>query len=348
MNLGELAPKRVAIVRALRGLGDLLCAVPAWRALRIALPEAYVALVGLPESRPLVERFSHYVDELIDFPGYPGIPERPYDPARLAAFLARVQAEPFDLAIQMHGNGYLSTPFTMLIGARINAGFYRSGDYCPDPERFLPYPEDEPEIRRNLRLIEALGISPQGEALEFPLNGKDGASMRTIAEAGGLRAQSYVCIHPGAHNEAHRWPAQQFAVVADLLAALGYKVLLTGTREEAPVTAAVASAMIYPAVDLAGRTGLGALAVLLSRARLFVANDTGVAHMADALDLPGVVIFTGAPGTSDPVRWGPLDRERRRVGAPPAVVTAAAGESRDPIPLPTETVLEAVEAVLEL
>src|SRR4051794_37665116 len=70
-------PRSIAVVRLRTGLGDLLCGVPGLRALRARLPAAHVALITYPEMGPIVERQRAYVDELIPFPGDPGIPERP-------------------------------------------------------------------------------------------------------------------------------------------------------------------------------------------------------------------------------------------------------------------------------
>lgn len=300
---------RVAIVRSLPGLGDLLCAVPAFRALRTALPEAQITLIGLPWAQSFVARLNHYLDAWLEFPGYPGIPEGWHSPQYTSAFFTQIQAQAFDLAIQMHGSGIISNSFTVLLGAKLNAGFFLPGQYCPDPERFLPYPEQEREVRRHLRLMEFLGIPLQGEQLEFPLRESDWLESQQISEVRHLQPGKYVCIHPGASVSDRRWSPCYFVGVANALAELGFQVLLTGTAAEADLTRAVASSMAAPAINLAGRTSLGALAALLKGSALLVCNDTGVSHLAAALEVKSIVIFSN----SDPGRWAPLNRDRHRV-----------------------------------
>lgn len=138
--------------------------------------------------------------------------------------------------------------------------------------------------------MEFLGIPPQGAELEFPLWEEDYSALHTIEEVRNLQTGEYVCIHPGASVLERRWSPEKFAVVADALAARGFQVVLTGTAAEAPLTKAVRESMRSTAIDLAGRTSLGAIAALLSKARILVCNDTGISHLAAALRVKSVVI----------------------------------------------------------
>jgi len=312
---GDPLPRRVLLFRALQ-LGDLLCAIPAFRALRAALPDSELVLIGLPWARWLVDRFSHYLSGFREFPGYPGLPERTPDLPRIPPFFSQLQAERFDLAVQMHGSGSYVNSITVLAGARHSAGFFVPGNYCPDPDRFLPWPESGLEIHRLLRLTEFLGAPAQGDRLEFPLRADDHRSLGGIVSAERLRPGRYVCIHPGASVAPRRWPGEHFLAVAQALKRRGFEIVLTGTASERPLTAPIAAA-VPDALELAGRTELGPLGALLSGARLLVSNDTGVSHIAAGVRLPSVVISTG----DNPGRWAPIDARRHRVLVSEAGVT---------------------------
>jgi ADP-heptose:LPS heptosyltransferase len=329
LHLKQGQYKRIAVFRALK-LGDLLCAVPALRALRSAFPAAEISLVGLPWAKSFVERFSHLLDTFIEFPGHPAFPERDLDMTAVPQFFHEMIDRQFDLAVQMHGSGSIINPLIVLMGARETAGFYLPGEYCPEPDRYVVYPAHEPEIWRHLTLMAYLGIPLQGDHLEFPIFEADRHELSNILYTERISHDSYIVVHPGASNCDKCWPVERFAAAADRFAQRGYQVVLTGSKEEAHLTAAVRTLMNHPAIDLAGKTSLGALGALIEKAHLLLSNDTGVAHIAAALETPSVILFTN----SEHKRWAPLNTELHRT------IQQAGSATADDVIAETEPLLE--------
>ena len=294
----------VVVFRALH-LGAMLCAVPAMRALRAALPRTHVALVGLPWARQFADRFSRYVDEFIPFPGHPLLPEQDVPRDGLVDFYAGLCARRFGLAIQLHGGAEAGNEVVSGFGARATAGFCRGRTVVRERSMLLPFPDTGAEPERLQRLMTRLGAAPAGDEFEFPLTREDEEALDASGVGAGLVPGNYLCLHPGARRRDTCWPARCFAEVGDRLAGeFGLRIVLTGSAEEADLGAEVAAQMRHPPVDATGRLPLGALAVLLRGARLLVCNDTGVSHIAAGLKLKSVVIF----GQDDVARWAPPDR----------------------------------------
>jgi ADP-heptose:LPS heptosyltransferase len=279
------------------------------RALRQAWPAAEVILIGLPWAREFVARFPQYLDRFLEFPGWPGLPEREPVLGRIPDFLRHLQRERLDVALQLHGSGTIVNSLVALFGARRTAGFYPPSYYCPDATTFAPWPDTGLEIHRLLALVDFLGLPRCGDELELPLTAADERRLGELTEPGRLRAGRHVVIHPGASVAARRWPAKRFAAVADALAEQGFDVLLTGVKCERPLTDQVARMMRSAAVNVCGRTDLGTLGVIVAQAALVVCNDTGISHIAAAVKTPSVVISTG----DNPLRWSPINRRLHRV-----------------------------------
>ena len=87
-------------------------------------------LLGLPWASAFAARFRHYIDGFREFPGFPGLPERAPLIHSFPEFLAQIQREHFDLAIQLHGSGSFVNSITVLFGAGQCTGFFSNGDFC--------------------------------------------------------------------------------------------------------------------------------------------------------------------------------------------------------------------------
>jgi ADP-heptose:LPS heptosyltransferase len=245
----------VLIYRAL-GLGDFLTGVPAYRALRRAFPQHRIVLAAPRVLAPLAE-LTGAIDEVVD--------TAPLGPAPRGA----------EVAVNLHGRGPQST-------ALLRAS---------NPGRLIAYGdtwrEDEHEVRRWCRLLEAHGIPA------------DPGDLHLDPPAVPSPVPGAVVIHPGAASVSRRWPAERWAEVAGTLD----EVVITGRPEER-------SALI-PGRSL--DTDLLTLAATIARARLVLCGDTGVAHLATAFGTPSVVLF----GPTSPERWGPpaalVDRGLHRI-----------------------------------
>jgi ADP-heptose:LPS heptosyltransferase len=172
--------------------------------------------------------------------------------------------------------------------------------------------------------------SPPGRGLG------EGAGHATIAAAcphpaplPGGEGRTAVLI-PGAapHRPRKRWPAERFGTVAGVLVERGITPLVVGTASDTAQAATIRAAC-PSAIDLTGRTSLLQLARTMASAALAVGNDTGPTHLAAALGLPTIALFSDE---SDPA----LTRPRGDV------TVLAAPDLAD---LPTARVVEALPAV---
>jgi ADP-heptose:LPS heptosyltransferase len=289
----------------LPGLGDLLCAVPALRAIRLAEPSAHVTFIGLPSGAWLRDRFPGYVDEWLPCSSCPGLPESTPDPVAHEQFLADARAARFDLAVQLHGDGRVTNAFTASLGASRWGGLRRPGDDDTNPLLAELLPRRH-EVERCADAVRAVGIDVRDLRLEFPIRPGDREELNAVL---GPSGPSVAVVHPGASRPDRCWSASSFAAIADHLARRVDRVVLTGGPGEADIVAAVTARMAARPIDLAGRTSVGGLAALLARAGVLVSNDTGVAHLAGAVGTPSVTVFAG----SDRRRWAVRGARHRGV-----------------------------------
>ena len=156
---------------------------------------------------------------------------------------------------------------------------------------------------------------PAGEAFQRPLPEPrltvDDSARRVTAARYGLDLALPVAVFaPGAeYGPAKRWPPRHFAQLARTLTARGFQVWLMGSQNDAAISAEIQRLSGDQCIDLAGRTSLDEAIELMSFASRVVTNDSGLMHVAAALDRPMAAIF----GSSSPAFTPPLSGHARIV-----------------------------------
>ncbi|MBV8950646.1 MAG: glycosyltransferase family 9 protein [Actinobacteria bacterium] len=269
------------VLRAL-GVGDLLTAVPALRALASAFPHHRRVLAAPRQLLPLI-KLSGTVHATVD--------TRPLAPVELDRRPA--------VGVNLHGRGPQS--HTVLLATRPERMIAFAHGEIPESYGHPQWRPGEHEVERWCRLLAEEGIPADRSLVDLP------APARPVPDF----ARDATVVHPGAADPARRWPAERFAAVARAELTAGRAVIVTGTREEIPLAEEIAGRAGLPGRwVMAGKTDLGCLAALVAAAGRVVCGDTGVAHLATAFRTPSVVLF----GPVAPACWGPPpDRGWHRV-----------------------------------
>lgn len=293
--------RRVLVVR-LDGAGDVLLAGPAVRAVAAAR-DTEVSLLCGPAGTDAGLLLPGVVDVLTWSAPWVLADPPPVVGSEVDALVGELAARRFAEAVVL--TSFHQSPLPTALVLRL-AGIGRiTGASVDYPGSLLDVrlrpgetlSDDLPEPERALAVVAAAGFAPAtGDHGRLAVRtGTPPASLRT-GRAGG---RAYVVLHPGAAVGARRWPAEHHGAAVELLAARGWRVVVTGGVGERALTAQVAGRR---GLDLGGRTSFAELAGVLHGADAVIVGNTAAAHLAAAVGTPVVSLF--AP-VVPAVRWRP-------------------------------------------
>ncbi|MBI4574985.1 MAG: glycosyltransferase family 9 protein [Planctomycetes bacterium] len=291
---------RILAIR-LGSLGDVVQAVPAVRALRLAWPRARIGWAVEERYAGLV-RLLPCVDEVVVFERERGLPG-------VVSVLRRLREVRWDVALDLHGN-LRSGVVTRASGAPLRVGFprgrgAREGNWLFTNRR-PPMPAwARHKVDRGLSRLAALGLEVDTLDRVPRLEAPAGPTARELAAEG---EGPVVVVHPAvsAFGAIKRWPPERFGEVIRLL---GTRAVVTHGPGERAVAEAVAAASGGRAAVAPRAAGLGALAALLAGGDLVLGCDTGPVHLAAALGVATVTVF----GPKDPETYAPRGPGPHRV-----------------------------------
>jgi ADP-heptose:LPS heptosyltransferase len=280
---------RIAVMRA-GAIGDTVMTTPLARAIRRTFPRAYLAFLCSRNACDIV-RYNPHVDEVLPLaarhlPAWLSLEKsrlvRRLVQLRLDAMLA-LESHPSFIELARRARAARTISYSTLSGVEI-AHF--------DPGKHA--------IENNLRAAEPLGVRAAGLEMElhYPKEFDDRIRER-LAAASVPAGARLVAIHAGwggRHHSLERtrlksWPADRFARIARFVASHEKAcIILTGSPHDRPLTAFIERDSGVPCLNLAGELSLLELAALIRRLDLYLAVDSGPAHMAAALGTPLIAL----------------------------------------------------------
>jgi ADP-heptose:LPS heptosyltransferase len=285
--------ENILIVRTDR-LGDVLLTTPVSTALRARFPRAQVSWLVRPYTAPLLEH-NPDVDRVF------------LDQGQSPRLLAEAfRGERFDAAVVAFPRW---RPVAALWLARVPARIGPANKaYCVLLNRRVRQRRSrgtKHEADCNLELLEPLGVPFRRYPTRYVATADEREAARLFLVAKGISGGApLVVLHPGSGGSSARWPLGHFAELADRLMADGCAVVVTagpGEDHEAAMTGGLRRSPVFVA---GGAMGIREMAAVLSCADLVVTNSTGPLHLAVALGVRTVSIYSPLP-TRHPSRWGP-------------------------------------------
>ena len=287
-----------ALIVAPSWIGDTIMAQPLFARLAERHPGLQLDALAPRWVAPVLQRMAE-ISDVIDSPfghGQVSLKAR----WRLAQEL---RARRYD-AVYVLPNSLKSALVPWLAGIPRRVGFTGESRYGLINVRHTLDKEALPlMVQRFVQLAEAPGAAPVNGEFRPKIRSTADEQQKTLTDLGLERPDRVVAFCPGAeYGPAKRWPAAHFAELAKQLAARGYAIWLFGSPKDHAVAEEIAQLAPGVTRNLCGTTSLGQAVDLLALADLVVCNDSGLMHVAAALDRPIVALYgSSSPGFTPPL-----------------------------------------------
>ena len=299
------------LIRSTNWIGDAVMTTPAVRAIRANFPAAHIGMLAKPWVAPVFDHSPH-VDEVIVYEAggrHAGIGGT----IRLAKDLRRYR---FDAAILLQ-NAIEAALIAFMAGIPIRIGFDSDSRRAllTHPVRRSPAVRAIHQTGYYLEMLAGAGLVKGSPHLELHLNPADRRRVGRMLEARGIGpGRRLIGLNPSAtYGPAKQWFPERYAALGDRLQReLGATILIFGGPQDRELGDTITARMATPAVDLSGRTSLGEAMALIGRCHAFVTNDSGLMHVAAALNVPQVAIF----GSTNSTTTSPFSPTSRIVRVP--------------------------------
>ena len=287
-----------ALIVAPSWIGDTIMAQPMFARLHARFPGLQLDALAPRWVAPVLQRMGE-ISEIVDSPfGHGQLSLKPR--WRLARELA---ARNYD-AVYVLPNSLKSALVPFMAGIPRRIGFIGESRYGLINVRHTLDKAALPlMVERFAQLAEAPGAALPKPIFYPKIRSTAADQLKTLTELGLERPARIVAFCPGAeYGPAKRWPAAHCASLAKSLAERGYAIWLFGSPKDHGVAEEISQLAPGLCRNLCGATSLGQAVDLLAMTDLVVCNDSGLMHVAAALDRPLVTLYgSSSPGFTPPL-----------------------------------------------
>ncbi|MCK5849631.1 MAG: glycosyltransferase family 9 protein [Kiritimatiellae bacterium] len=292
--------RKILIIRP-GGMGDMIVLLPIIKLIKKHFPEADLELVC--EKRNL---------EAIQIAGLKSVTTA-YD-SNPVRFIMRLLKKNYDIVIDTEQFHHCSAIFSILSGAPVRIGFNINPKRNPLYTHLINYAPDGPEGMQFMHLIEPLGIKSTDYNLPGCLldtNTQIPPPPEQLQKF--MSSKPFVIIHPGGHTPQKLWHPEKFIeLIKGIFSEYDYNIILVGDKADQEIANTIQIGTKESSeriISCCGTLDLAEVAALMKQAEIFIGTDSGLAHLAVALELSSLTLF----GPSDHLKWGTSNEKHATV-----------------------------------
>jgi len=309
-SIPEKEIENILIVKQHNQLGDMLCTLPLFAAVRNKFRNANITLVASKDNYEILNsEAGNYFDRLLL-----------YDkstPKSLAKFFRILRNRKYEIGIVPSTVSFSHTShlINFLSGAKTRVGVKSADGRFNKYEHLLnikgDFKWDERnlhQIRRNLEIGELIGCNLSDEEfqkIELSLTKEEVRFADEFVKNNFQRGKPIIGFHPGAGKVPNRWSVEKFSdVIAKLYSEKGVNILITSGPMDTEVVKILKKSLTEKNIKfiIAGNIPLRYDSAVTSKLDLYITNDTGPMHIANYLHIPVLALF----GPTKGYEWGPV------------------------------------------
>ena len=302
-------PEKVRNILVIRpdGIGDVMFSTPLYEALKKRYPDANLTVLVSAYTKDILE-MNPYVDNLLVLRNTWFTANKRTKYSEILSMLWNIREKNFDIGIDLRGD--VRNILLMLFGKvsyRVGYGITGGGFLL---NKMLSYEKDIHEVDRNLKLIKELDCSVVNRRLQIYYSQADKESILNLLEREHVgKNDILLAVHMETGYPSKLWKTDRFVQLLQEMNKRDYgKIVLVGEGKNVNGFHNVHGRLGFNYINTIGKLSISKLAVLLERCAVLISCDSGPVHVATAVGIPCIVLFSG---TNNVKQWGPFGNINR-------------------------------------